>query len=205
MAINTYGTLKAAIASWLERSDLTAVIPDFITMGESQINLDLKCRDNEKRITASVSTEYFDIPTNFIEMRNMQLNTDPIQHLNYVSPEQMDQYQPNSTTGQPKVYSIHGKEFQIKPIPDSAYTVEMTYWHRLTGMAADSDSNTVLTNYPSLYLYASLISAEGYTDSENIKKWMALYDRIIKKINSTDRIGRFSGTKLYSKPRQVPE
>ena len=31
MAISTYAELKTSIASWLDRSDLTDVIPDFIS------------------------------------------------------------------------------------------------------------------------------------------------------------------------------
>lgn len=206
MSIDTYAELKTAIANWLSRSDLTSRIPEFIDLGEARINQDLRCRENEKRITASISTQYFDIPTNFIEMSNFQLNTDPVQHLNYVSPEQMDIFRPTATTGQPKVYSIHGTEFQVKPIPDTTYTAEMTYFYELTSMTSDTDTNTVLTKFPQLYLYASLISAEGFLDDDaKIATWNTLYENMIAKINGRDKIGRYSGTKLYAKPRSVPE
>ena len=32
MAISTYAELKTAIASWLDREDLTDIIPDFIAL-----------------------------------------------------------------------------------------------------------------------------------------------------------------------------
>ena len=37
MALTTYTELKAAIADWLNRSDLTSQIPDFITLAEAEM------------------------------------------------------------------------------------------------------------------------------------------------------------------------
>jgi hypothetical protein len=206
MSISTYGELKTAVANWLERSDLTSRIPEFISLAETRINQELRSRENEKRITATFSTEYFDIPTNMVEIRNIQLDTDPIQHLNYVSPEQMDIYRPTSTTGQPKVYTIHGDEFQVKPVPDTTYTAQMTYFYELTAFSADNDSNTVLTKFPGLYLYGALIAAAPFVgDSSLLNTWVELYTSLMDQVNNRDRIGRFSGTFLYSKPRSAPE
>ena len=42
MALNTFTALKASIADYLNRDDLTAVIPDFITLAESQINREVR-------------------------------------------------------------------------------------------------------------------------------------------------------------------
>ena len=40
MAITTYAELKSSIANWLNRDDLTSVIPDFISLTEAGINRD---------------------------------------------------------------------------------------------------------------------------------------------------------------------
>ena len=36
MALDNYTNLIASIADWVNRSDLTAVIPDFVTLAESE-------------------------------------------------------------------------------------------------------------------------------------------------------------------------
>jgi len=204
--ISTYGELKAAVANWLERTDLTARIPEFIALAESRINQELRTRENEKRITASISTEYFDIPSNFIEMRNFQLNTDPIQKLEYVSPEQMDMFNPDSILGRPYSYTMHGTEFQLKPIPDATYTAAITYWYELAAFSADADTNTTLQKFPGLYLYASLIASAPFLKDDNrVSTWGSLYSGLMSDINSRDSIGRYSGTKLYAKTRNRPE
>jgi len=38
MSIATYSELQTAVADWMHRTDLTAKIPDFITLAESRIN-----------------------------------------------------------------------------------------------------------------------------------------------------------------------
>jgi len=38
MAINTYATLQTAVANWLDRSDLTDRIPEFIALAEARMN-----------------------------------------------------------------------------------------------------------------------------------------------------------------------
>jgi len=200
MSITTYAELKTAVANWLNRTDLTSKIPDFITIAESQLASDLRIREMEKRVTASISTEYFDIPTDFIEMRNIQLNTSPITRLNYYSPEQMDTFEPYTSSGKPLFYTIHGTEFQLKPIPDQSYTIEMTYFYRPTAFSADNDTNTILTRYPDIYLYASCLAAQPYlADDKRIALWLTAYQTRIAILNESDKHGRFSGSTLRTR------
>jgi hypothetical protein len=37
MALSTYSDLQTAVATWLHRSDLTAIIPDLITLAETHL------------------------------------------------------------------------------------------------------------------------------------------------------------------------
>ena len=45
MALGNYTELQASIADFLNRSDLTLVIPDFITMAEADMNRTLRIKD----------------------------------------------------------------------------------------------------------------------------------------------------------------
>ena len=42
MSITTYSELKTAIANWLNRDDLTAVIPDFVSLVVADLNRKLR-------------------------------------------------------------------------------------------------------------------------------------------------------------------
>lgn len=209
MAITNYGELKTVVEEWLERPDLVSKIPDFITLAESMINRDLRCKENEKRITADINTEFVDIPTNFIEMRNFEVelspdsNGDPayIRKLDYMPPEQIDEFYPTMDVHAPEVYTIQGEEFQLKPVPDTTYTINMLYWYRLTALSADLSFNNVLLRYPGAYLYSALVSASPYIeDAQRIGQWAELYNSEIETINSTDKRGRFSGSTIQARP-----
>jgi hypothetical protein len=45
MAITTNAELESALAGWLDRSDLTARIPDFVTLCEARVNRKLRVRE----------------------------------------------------------------------------------------------------------------------------------------------------------------
>ena len=56
MAITTYTELKSAVANHLARTDLTSVIPDFISLAEARLSRELETRDQEKRATATMTS-----------------------------------------------------------------------------------------------------------------------------------------------------
>ncbi len=108
MAITNYSELKSAIADWLDRTDLTDSIPNFIALTEARHKRDFKLRRLETRVTANTvaDQEYYSLPDNYIAMRNIQLNTDPKTSLEYLTPEQMDRLYAGSNKGKPKAYTI---------------------------------------------------------------------------------------------------
>jgi hypothetical protein len=45
MALDTYSNLKTSIANYLNRSDLTSYLGDFITLTEARLNRELRVRE----------------------------------------------------------------------------------------------------------------------------------------------------------------
>ena len=196
MAITNYSELKTAISSWLDRSDLDSVIPDFIALAEARHRRDFKLRRMETRVTANTisGTEYYSLPDNFVAMRNIQLNTDPKTALEYLTPEQMDRVNAGSSTGKPKAYSIIGNNIQLRPIPDSVYQIEMLYFKYFTALSDSNTTNDMLTFHPDAYLYGALVEAEPYLQNDKrIQVWSGYYDRAKQDIISSNERDRHSG------------
>jgi len=197
MAISIYSELKTAVANWLDNTTLTSRIPEFITMSDAAIGRDVRIRQMEKRATASISTEYADMPSDFIKARNIQINSTNQERLKYLTPEQMDIYHSSQTTGKPCVYSIIGTEFQFKPVPDAAYEIEIAYFARFTALTDDNDTNWLLTNQPGIYLYGALVQAAPYVeDDQRTALWASLYNAEVEAINKQDNEARYSGATL---------
>ena len=200
MALTNYTTLQAALESALHRSDLDAPIVDFVTLAEDKLNKRLRLRAMENRVTSSVSTEYVALPTGFLSIRNVQINSDPKVRLEYVTPDFIDFNYPDDTTGKPIFYTIVGGEIQLAPPPDTTYTMEMSYFKKLD-IATDS-TNWVLTNAPRLYYYGSLLEAAAYLKNDKrVPMWSTLFEQALREIETADQNDRYpSGSGLQMRP-----
>ena len=197
MAISTYAELKTSIANWLDRSDLTDVIPDFIALAETRHKRDFKIRRMETRVTANTiaNTEYYTLPDNYIAMRNIKLNTDTKTPLEFLTPEIMDRLQAGSSVGKPKAYSIKGNTIQLRPIPDGVYEIEIAYYKTFTALSDSNTTNDMLTHHPDAYLYGALVEAEPYLQNDKrLQVWAGLYDRAKEDIIKSNERDRHSGT-----------
>ena len=78
MSISTYAELSAAVANWTHRADLTSHIADFITLGETAINRELRLRSMENVATVNTSTSdrFATLPTGFAEIIDLALYAD---------------------------------------------------------------------------------------------------------------------------------
>jgi len=196
MAITNYSELKSAIADWLDRTDLTDQIPDFITLAEARHKRDFKIRRMETRVTADTiaDTEYYTLPEQYVAMRNIQLNTNPKTSLEYLTPEQMDRIYAGSNKGKPKAYTIIGNDIQLRPLPDSVYEIEMLYYKYFTPLSDSAPTNDMLTYHPDAYLYGALVEAEPYLQNDKrLQTWSSLYDRAKQDIISSNERDRHSG------------
>ena len=203
MALGTFTELKDAVADWLDRSNLTARIPDFITLAEARLNRDLRIRPMEVRSSMETTSgqRYFNLPGGYLQMRNMQMNTNPITPLEYITPEMLDRLYGSDTTGKPRAYTLIGDEIQLAPIPDSDYTVEMAFYEKFTPLG-DGTSGTVTNNWltlnaPDVLLYGSLLEAEPFIkNDERIGLWLNAYNSAVKKLQDADARDRHSGSAM---------
>ena len=198
MSITTYTELKTSIADWLNRTDLTSVIPDFITFAEHRMNGDVRIKEMEDRQTAAASTSsrYLALPTRFLEMKRLQLNTSPVHILQFVPHQQIEDYY-RSGPDEPDYYTIIGSEIEFDTTPDSAYTVEMSLWVQCDALSGSVSTNAILTNYPNIYLYASMLEAEIYLQNDaRAGLWEQKYQDAVSLANRKDRAGRRSAGPL---------
>tara|TARA_R100001509_G_scaffold71299_1_gene39791 strand:- start:1936 stop:2556 length:621 start_codon:yes stop_codon:yes gene_type:complete len=197
MALTNYTELKASIADFLNRDDLTAVIPDFITLAESGMNREVRHWRMETRKTAVLDTQYTALPTDFLEPIRMSLNTADTNTLEMVNAFQISNLRAQNlnTTGRPVNFSILDGSIEVFPSPDSNYTLEMLYYQKIDELGSVNTSNWVLSNFPDAYLYGSLVHSSPYLAEDNrIQTWAALYQKAINDINSESERSKTSGS-----------
>lgn len=196
MALSTYSDLKTAIANFLARDDLTSQIPDFITLAEARMSRELDTRSMEKRATATTvaGDGFISLPTDLREIRNVQLNTDPVKTLEFYTVQMLNTHYSGQGQGKPKAYSIIGVEIALKPIPDAAYTLEIVYGESLDVLSDSNTSNTILTRHPDAYLYGSLMNAYTFLmDEQRAQQYDQLFTRIMAEIIRDTEQARYGG------------
>lgn len=187
----TWTELKASLAEWLNRTDLTAKIPELIAFAERRFNRKLFVPERETSATATISGARLALPTDFWALRGIYLATDPRVQMQPVTLAALrDGY---SHTGQPFVYAISGEELVFGPIPDTTYSVEIAYYATIPALGASQATNWLLTDHPDIYLYGSLLMAEAYLwNDPRLPLWKAALDEAMAELTEAGNRKRFS-------------
>lgn len=193
MALSTYSDLKTSIASWLMRDDLTAVIPDFITLAEADMCQRLRLRAMLTRSTATLDEAYETLPTDFLGMWRVVVNDERIR---FAPTDLLAQYALDWAGEAPMFFSIVGSQLQLVPAPTASATatIEMTYYAKPTALSDSNTSNHILAASPGIYLYGSLIQSAPYLgDDQRVQVWMSMYQEAVKVLQDADDAAEFPG------------
>jgi len=199
MAINTYATLKTAVANWLDRSDLDDRLPEFIALGEATFNRVLRLRAMETTVadTTPSGSKEDALPTGYLQMREIHLTTSPVVSLAYITPEIMYRIRAGSTSGKPNSYTIVGDNILFGPTPDGVYDYSMTYYKSFDALADGTQTNWLILNAPDLYLYGTLLQAEPFLmNDQRVQLWERGVRQIVNDLQQQDDKDRHSGSEM---------
>ena len=199
MSFATYSDLQTSIANYLARSDLTSIIPDFITLAENRLRRELRIRQMLKSVTTSTVSgdATVELPSDFLEIRDFVVMTNPIQPLSYSSPSSLSNDLRTSEVGVPLSYTILASEFQLAPAPDGIYTLKMLYFAAPPYLSSSNTTNVFLNIAPDGLLYGALVEAEPYLMNDaRINTWGTMFDRAMGSLTRSDEKGQFSGVPI---------
>ena len=162
----TYATLKPAIQDYLESTETTFTnnLPTFIKESESRIFKMVQLPEQRKNVQGATANtkRLLATPDDFYAPFSLAVISSNVYHyLDFKHPSFIKEYSSSTaTTGRPKYYSLFDETaFELAPIPDAAYTVELHYLHKPASLTAGSDSGTTIlsTDHPDALLYGSLV------------------------------------------------
>lgn len=199
MALANYTDLLASIAAWLNRTDLTAAIPDFVSLAEERIARDLRLRKQvvNTMLTTVAGVQSVTLPADFLEAEKLSItSTTPHGSMTVVTPEFMDRRFPNGyQTGKPVVYTMLGDVLQLGPTPDAAYTISLDYYQRMN--IAATLTNWLLTKHPSVYLNGCLVEASVYLmDVDKAQAYDTRYRAAVDGLQMDDDTALRSGSAM---------
>src|SRR3546814_5597498 len=87
----------------------------------------------ETRVTATATSEFTTLPTDFRGMRVAFIDGTPDRPLEAASPADI-KAKFGSETGIPLVYAINAGQLQLAPAPTDATVIAMTYWQSIPAL-----------------------------------------------------------------------
>ena len=208
MAISTYTELKASIANWLNRSDLSdEIADDFIKLTEADFNAKLRIRQMEQIDTVTINAETVSVPTGFIAVRSFYILLSSTKYpLEYITPSNMFEIRGGSRSGRPRSYTIEAdnetEQFRFGPSPDTSYTGYLSYYKNIEALSSSNATNYILDKHPGIYLYGSLYHAANFLggmDPDQKQNFLQMYIAAMERCENNDRQDSYGGAPVQQR------
>lgn len=166
MALATYADLKAAIATRLSRSNMTTLIPDFVSIAHAKMMRgdvlnqmpSLRIDDMLDEASLVLSGGSVALPSDYLQRHSLYLDDNNETAVVFLPLPKFNRLGNKTATGVPQFYTIKGANLIVAP--RSADTVKLQYYAEIDEPSADGDTNAIFTKGPQAYLYGAL--AEAY-------------------------------------------
>lgn len=177
MAISNYSELQTAVGNWLNRSDLSTRIPEFIALAEADMRRVL--RDQVTRAAFILTSDAVALPATADEVRSLRFNDSTRKYpLTQVTHETLAGLR-RSGSGVPHYFSVLAGSVLLDVTPVSNYTMEIVYYTKLVPLATAS-TNATLTESPDIYLFGALKEAAPYLEhDERNPMWSQKYQKAV--------------------------
>ena len=206
MAITNYSTLQTTIADFLNRDDLTSVIPTFIQLAEADMNRQVRHWKMESRSTGTqdAGDQYMQIPSDWLETIRLHLTGSGTSALTLTSRAAMADIRAKNediSTVKPYYYTHADGQFELYPTPTEATDFELLYYQKIPDLATNS-TNWLLTDAPDVYLYGALLHSAPYlAEDARVAVWAQMYSAAVSNVNRAAEQARYSGSGMTLKVR----
>lgn len=193
-------TLQGKVADWLNVTNLTAQIPDFINMALHDIEGDWNYKCMEVRMTTSTADAYITMPPGYKDTKWFKVLVDTqYRNLAKDSSDNAIANHPDLTngTGPPEVFSTmtSSSEFLVRPTPDTTYTFEGIFYCYTADLSNNTDTNWWTINSWEALLFGALFFAAPFIkDDPRVATWKVYYDAATKALRDAESNENIGGS-----------
>lgn len=184
MAFATKANLKTALAAWMKRASISTSADDCITLAEAGFNRVLGEILTSTTLTGTVSSREISV-TSVAEPIALFLAETGLKEVELT--KKMDgTFEYSVTSDRPCIWAFNAAASKIYfdcPL-SGAYPFRFKHRQRFS-LAADGDTNWLLTDHPDLYLAASIVWGALFTDDDGkAGKWNTVLTNGIKEVKA---------------------
>ena len=159
-----FGELSDLLLYYLHRTDMTDKIPGFVELARSRLSKDCRFMGMQEYIEVPFTEESSPLPADFLEVKSL---TVPVARggyrpLQFHTNDNFGRVSHAVVSGAPQFFTLRAGSLVISPFNGSVEVptvVSMNYFQRPAKLVNPEDTNSILEEYPELYLHASLIYA----------------------------------------------
>jgi len=207
MAITNYTNLQTTIADFLNRDDLTSVIPTFIQLAEGQMNREVRHYKMEARSNGQQTggDQYMQVPADWLETIRLHLTSSGTSALTLMSRAAIADIRAkneNVSTVLPYYYCHSDGQFELYPTPVEDTDFELLYYQKIPNLSSSVTTNWLLTDAPDVYLYGALLHSAPYlAEDARVAVWAQMYSAAVQNVNNASEKARYSGSGMTLKVR----
>jgi len=161
-----YQELQLLVEFYLHRTDMTARIPGFIELARDRLSKDCRFLSMQTYITLSVEAESEPLPADYLQVKSI---TTPVARggsrpLQFHNNDNFGRVSSAVVSGGIQFYTIRARDLVFAPFGgsvDSPIVVNLNYYARPQKLVDPEDTNSILENYPTLYLHSTLMYAHN--------------------------------------------
>lgn len=169
--ISNYGSLLAAAALWLDRTDLTQMLPEFVALAEADVRKGVKVCDMLTLNSGAVMSGLIARPSRLGEIRWLKVD--------------------GVNTSQPD-FVIDKDVIRLRD--NTAKRYELQYWRYYPALVNVDDTNWILDNYPDVYLYATVAyGCQFRRDFDGYQRYMDGFRARAMELNAAEKAKLWSG------------
>ena len=211
MAITNYSTLQTSIANFLNRDDLTSIIPTFISLAEAEFQRIIRHWRMETRVlgTQSAGDDFMQIPADWLETIRMHVTdstgstaSNAITMTSRAAMADIRAKNRDAATKAPYYYTHADGQFHLYPTPVELTYIELLYYQKIPVLSGSNATNWLLDEAPDVYLYGALKHSAPYlAEDARVAVWEKMYSDSVIAITMAAEKARFSGSGMTLKVR----
>lgn len=177
----TYSEISERIADWLNRSDLTTRIPDFIALTEERLNRALRVRQMESALAVTAITDNLITPAaDVVDVKALWV---PNYERTPLKPQGLESVVSGFRQGTPTMYAWEGDNLRF----DGSGDVQGVLYVRIPALAT-ADTNWISEGPWSLYLFGALMEAALFVkDEATAASWEGRFAQTLEEVRGNDQ------------------
>ena len=161
----SFTTLKAGIADYIHRNDLTTQIPGFIALAENFMFRELNLREIETSVTGTTAGTTIALPSDFHSLVRITVTYGGLE---ITLDKSTDHNAYGANLGVPASYDMESNAIRLYPAPGTGTAYKIYYRATLAPLSLTVATNWLETNAADLYLYASVLEAARWCENDAV-------------------------------------